>query len=193
MENEDKASGGKAQDKNELLRRILRQMQGNLKTALDLLEDGAPASRIVPLLTMPEPKTPAGGRTVEGSFDGQRMVGDDGETYPVPQNYASKSKLVSGDRLKLIITSSGNFIFKQVGPTERDRQIGTLAMDPATRQYVVTVGDKRWKVLTASVTYFRGEPGEETVILIPKDRPSAWAAVENIVHKTVGLANRGEK
>jgi hypothetical protein len=43
------------------------------------------------------------GKVVEGVFDGQNMVGSDGKTYPVPANYASKSKLVQGDILKLTI------------------------------------------------------------------------------------------
>ena len=37
------------------------------------------------------------GKVIEGVFDGQIMVGPDGKTYPVPANYASKSKLVEGD------------------------------------------------------------------------------------------------
>jgi hypothetical protein len=40
------------------------------------------------------------GKIIEGVFDGQNMVGSDGKTYPVPANYASKSKLVQGDILK---------------------------------------------------------------------------------------------
>lgn len=31
---------------------------------------------------------------VEGVFTGESMLGSDGNTYPVPQNYASKSLLV---------------------------------------------------------------------------------------------------
>ena len=39
----------------------------------------------------------AEGNVVEGTFDGQIMIGIDGKQYPVPANYASKSKLVEGD------------------------------------------------------------------------------------------------
>ena len=45
-------------------------------------------------------KDKALGKIIEGVFDGQNMVGSDGKTYPVPANYASKSKLVQGDILK---------------------------------------------------------------------------------------------
>ena len=34
----------------------------------------------------------------------QIMIGPDGKNYPVPANYASKSKLIEGDILKLTIT-----------------------------------------------------------------------------------------
>ena len=47
---------------------------------------------------------------MEGVFDGQNMMGPDGKKYPVPANYASKSKLVEGDVLKLTISDDGSFI-----------------------------------------------------------------------------------
>ena len=42
---------------------------------------------------------------------------------------------------------------------------------------------KKWKILPASVTYFKGDVGDEVVILVPKEAMSKWAAVENIVKK----------
>ncbi len=176
------------QNQADLLRKILKQAQANIKAALDLLEDGTAATRIAPLLnfTIPTLSTPsAGSRVVEGIFDGQKMIGENGQIFVVPANYASKSKLVSGDGLKLIITQSGNFIFKQIGPVERERLIGELAIDPVTRQFVVKVNGRDWKVLTASVTYFKGEAGDEAVILTPRTGNTSWAAVENIVKKTI--------
>ena len=59
------------------------------------------------------------GKVIEGVFDGQNMVGSDGKTYPVPANYASKSKLVQGDILKLTIAEDGAFLYKQIGPIPR--------------------------------------------------------------------------
>src|SRR5665213_1682775 len=54
------------------------------------------------------------GKVIEGVFDGQNMVGSDAKTYPVPANYASKSKLVQGDILKLTIADDGAFMYKQI-------------------------------------------------------------------------------
>ncbi|MBI2482614.1 hypothetical protein HYV74_00365 [Candidatus Uhrbacteria bacterium] len=145
-------------------------------------------------------------RVIEGVFDGQNMVGPDGKQYSVPANYASKSKLVEGDILKLRITSRGAFVYKQIGPIARDRRIGALERDDVTGEYVVLVPDvegdlsaltraivakgdlppvsyKRYRTLRASVSFYRGAPGDEVVILVPKDAPSTWAAVENVIKR----------
>jgi hypothetical protein len=122
------------------------------------------------------------GRVIEGVFDGENMVGPDGKIYSVPANYASKSKLVEGDIMKLTITSAGTFIYKQIGPIERARIVGKLEKSPDGNHAVVFEG-KRWRILTASVTYFKGQPGDEVIILVPKAGESNWAAVENIIRK----------
>jgi hypothetical protein len=43
-------------------------------------------------------------------------------------------------------------------------------------------------VLLASITYFKGEPGDEVVVLVPKEKETKWAAVENIIKKADGTA-----
>lgn len=125
----------------------------------------------------------SGEKIIEGVFEGQNMIGPDGKVYSVPANYASKSKLVEGDILKLTILTDGSFIFKQIGPVERDRLVGQLIFNETKSQYYVILGEQKWKVLTASVTYYKGEAGDEVVILAPKDCKSRWAAVENIIKK----------
>ena len=119
-------------------------------------------------------------RTIEGVFDGENMIGPDGKQYSVPANYASKSKLVEGDILKLTITGNGTFVYKQIGPIERARVVGVLERSVAG-EYLALADGKRWRLLTASVTYYKGESGDEVVILVPKNGESKWAAVENIV------------
>jgi hypothetical protein len=119
-------------------------------------------------------------KTIEGVFDGQAMVGADGVRYAVPENYASKSKLVEGDMLKLMVKRDGNYIFKQIGPVERRRLTGTLGLDPSTQEPIVQVGEAVYKVLAASVSYHKGIPGDEVVILVPRGGESVWAAVERL-------------
>lgn len=117
------------------------------------------------------------GKIVEGVFDGQKMAGPDGKEYPVPANYASKSKLVEGDILKLTITDDGSFIYKQIQPTERKLIIGTLVQHDGA--YYVEANGHEYRILLASVTYFRVNVGDQVTIIIPADNPEAiWAAVE---------------
>jgi len=122
-----------------------------------------------------------GSRIVEGSFDGQIMLGTDGKQYPVPANYASKSKLVHGDMLKLTITSDGSFIYKQIGPVERKTLIGVVHQDSNENYFVIADG-KPHKVLLASITYFKAEPGDEVALVVPRDIESDWGAIENVIH-----------
>ncbi|MGA3150166.1 MAG: hypothetical protein ABSD10_00905 [Candidatus Saccharimonadales bacterium] len=118
------------------------------------------------------------GKIVEGVFDGQNMVGSDGKTYPVPANYASKSKLVQGDILKLTIAEDGAFMYKQIGPIPRKQLVGVLNQKDG--HYFVDVGDKQYRVLLASVTYFKAKPGDQVSVNIPEDDSvdAEWAALE---------------
>lgn len=124
-----------------------------------------------------------GEKIIEGVFNGEKMVDSEGKEYGVPANYASKSKLVEGDMMKLTITSNGSFIYKQIGPVERRRVTGELIKDADTEQYSVLVDGTTHKVLTASITFFKGRPGDEVVLVLPKESDSAWGAVENIIKK----------
>ena len=120
-------------------------------------------------------------KVLEGVFDGQNMIGSDGQQSDVPANYASKSKLVEGDILKLTVNNLGAFVYKQIRPIERKRVVGLLEQDPQNLQFYAVADNKKWRLLTASVTYYKGEDGDEVVFLIPRDTVSRWAAVENII------------
>jgi hypothetical protein len=117
------------------------------------------------------------GKVIEGVFDGQNMVGSDGKTYPVPANYASKSKLVQGDILKLTVAEDGAFLYKQIGPIPRKQVVGTLKLENG--HYFVDVNGKEYRVLLASVTYFKAKPGDQVSVNLPEDDSTAeWAALE---------------
>jgi hypothetical protein len=122
------------------------------------------------------------GKIVEGIFDGQIMIGHDGKQYPVPANYASKSKLVEGDMLKLTITDDGNFIYKQIGPVERKRFIG-LVREDESGNFAIEAEEKLYKVLLASVTYYKAQPGDEVTIIVPRSGEPVWCSIENVTKK----------
>lgn len=123
-----------------------------------------------------------GGKVIEGVFDGQNMLGPEGKQYPVPANYASKSKLVAGDVLKLTIAEDGSFIYKQIGPVERRKILGIVMQDERGDYKVIGEG-KAYKVLLASLTYFKAEAGDEITIVVPQDQETDWAAVEHVIKK----------
>jgi len=158
------------------LRSLISEAETNLSAAKELLVsilgDGdtitAPRETVI---SGPE------GKVIEGIFDGQIMIGPDGKNYPVPANYASKSKLVEGDILKLTITDDGKFMYKQIGPVERRTVIGTLTHHDD--KYFVEVNGREYQILYASVTYFRLHKGSQVSVTIPATNDEAsWAAVE---------------
>lgn len=180
--------------KIKIIRKALKSIEQNITNIIRLLdeEEGASATNakditrsVAPLLHDEELSgvKAVDGRVIEGVFNGKEMVGSDGKSYAVPPNYASKSKLVEGDLLKLTITPKGSFIYKQIGPIERSRVVATLGFDPTNGEYYAATDDRKWNVLKASVTYFKGDPGDEVVVLVPKSAPSRWAAVENIIRQ----------
>jgi len=170
---------------------LLRQTHETLGHVLDLMSGSdakMDATRIAELMVTKRQmgrtlEDLSGSRVLEGVFDGNAMIGSDGKHYSVPPNYASKSRLVEGDVLKLTIRPDGTFIFKQIGPIERKRVVGCLAFDASNGSHVVVCGTATFKVLPASVSYFRGDVGDDVVCLVPKSGTSVWAAVENIMKK----------
>ena len=157
------------------LRSLIQEAETNLAAAKELLisiigDDG----QVVTPKTSTEDVT---GKVVEGVFDGQTMLGPDGKNYPIPANYASKSKLVEGDILKLTIADDGSFIYKQIGPVARKQVIGTLVQHDGV--YYVEANGREYRILHASVTFFRINIGDQVTIIVPEDNPDAtWAAVE---------------
>lgn len=157
------------------LRSLIQEAETNLAAAKELLISiiGDDGQAITPRNSQED----VSGKVIEGVFDGQVMVGPDGKNYPVPANYASKSKLVEGDILKLTIADDGGFIYKQIGPTPRKQIIGTLGQHDGA--YYVEANGHEYRILLASVTYFHIAVGDQVTIIVPEDNPDAtWAAVE---------------
>jgi hypothetical protein len=155
------------------LRALIQEAETNLAAANELLISlVGDDERVAPVA-----KEENLGKVVEGVFDGQNMVGSDGKTYPVPANYASKSKLVQGDILKLTVAEDGAFLYKQIGPIPRKQVVGALKLENG--HYFVEVNGKDFRVLLASVTYFKAKPGDQVSVNLPEDDSAAeWAALE---------------
>ena len=190
--NQNSESINISKSKYQLIKKILQNIHDNLGKVIEILEQSPEEvdnmeevlAGVSQTLKEAEKDLEVMGeeRVIEGVFDGVKMIAQDGQEYTIPANYASKSKLVEGDILKLTIAKNGDFLYKQIGPVERKRVVGELIMDDKGNFFVVAK-KKKWQVLPASVTYFKGSLGDEVVILVPKDSISKWAAVENIVKK----------
>lgn len=155
------------------LRSLIAEAETSLAAAKELLVSLVGDDPVVAAAVRDEPL----GKIIEGVFDGQNMVGSDGKTYPVPANYASKSKLVQGDILKLTIADDGAFLYKQIGPIPRKQVVGVLKLENG--HYYVTIDDRDFRVLLASVTYFKAKPGDQVSVNLPEDDSQAeWAALE---------------
>ena len=172
------------QEKIESLRGIIEEAEKSLYSAramLMRLGGGAPNTSKKTYGASPN------GKIVEGIFDGQIMIGNDGKQYPVPANYASKSKLVEGDMLKLTITDDGSFIYKQIGPVERKRLIGIVREDESG-SFIVEADNHSYKILLASATYYKAQPGDEVTVVIPKSGDPTWGSIENVTKKAFEIS-----
>lgn len=179
------SQGGSEMDQIEALRKIIAEAE---KTITATKQQLAQIQGSKNFETREEKRNDDTGNVVYGVFDGQIMVGEDGKQYPVPSNYASKSKLVENDMLKLTITPTGNFIYKQVGPVERKYLIGIVEKDERGN-YLINSEGKRYKTLLAAATYFKVEAGDEVTLVIPRDKESVWCAIENVLRKANDVSN----
>lgn len=193
IDGEIEAEAPTDKQKLELAVRILKRAMETIQRVVDLLDTGDVLKGREALVKALSDKSQdehtldqlQADHIIEGVFDGEKMVGPDGQSYQVPVNYASKSRLVEGDILKLVIRQDGAFVYKQIGPIERKRMQARLAWDASSSSYVAIDKDneKVWKVLNASVSYFKGQEGDTVLLLVPKTAPSVWAAVENVIRK----------
>ncbi|QQR55385.1 hypothetical protein IPG41_02415 [Candidatus Peregrinibacteria bacterium] len=167
--------------------RLIHAAEASLKSARELLGEISPETVTnEPRLQVSDAKSYDAGESqiVEGTFDGQGMIGPNDKNYPVPANYASKSKLVEGDRLKLTILPNGTFLYKQIAPIDREFLRGTLNREDG--QYKVVANGKSYRVLLASVTYYKGNVGDEVTLIVPKNRESAWGTLEAVLPQSEG-------
>ncbi|MFA5829567.1 MAG: hypothetical protein WC843_03670 [Candidatus Gracilibacteria bacterium] len=174
-----------------LLKEMLDSAESNLRSAKQILAEMTTSNGKSQYASMAEKigsMSSEERHVIEGIFDGQNMIGPDKKTYSVPANYASKSKLIPGDVLKLTIMDDGSFVYKQIGPVDRKKIVGTLTYEDG--QYRVIAQSKVYKVLLASVTYFKAEVGDKVTLVVPELEDSDWGALENVLPKSDELSDK---
>lgn len=113
---------------------------------------------------------------IDGVFDGKQMVADDGTLYPVPENYASKSKLVEGDLLQRAATPDGRAYFKQMSRVARATINARLERIDTESGIASGSNGKTYSLLHAPLRFFRVTPGDMLTLEVPADG-GCWAAV----------------
>ena len=169
------------------IRDFIDTAEKSLKNAKKLLkeileEENIDLSADLPLDTKGLSKYDSGeSKIVEGVFTGEEMLGADNNKYPIPVNYSSKSKLVQGDKMKLTIDGSGKMLYKQIKQIERENKTGLLTQDKG--KYQVVADGVAYDVLTAAVTHFKAEIGDNVTVLIPAGKEATFWAIEAVMPK----------
>ena len=120
-------------------------------------------------------------KIIEWVFTWEEMLWSDGNKYPIPVNYASKSKMVQWDKLKLTIDSLWKMTYKQIAPIEREIRSGLITKDKGKFQVVCD-----WDVydlLTAAVTHSKAEIWDTISVLLPKGKQASFAAIDAVLPK----------
>ena len=109
------------------------------------------------------------------------MLGSDGNIYPVPQNYASKSLLVQVSKLKAIINPIGKIVYKIIGEIPFETKVGIITKNG--EKYEIATDDKVYHVLLAAITFHKCSVGDTVSIRIPEGKDATYAVIESIIPK----------
>src|SRR3989304_2450203 len=119
-----------------------------------------------------------------GKYDGMFMVTEAGKKYPVPDNYSAKTKLVYGDKLKMVEGPEGRR-FKLLEEMEREEQEAQLAVKDG--HFEALSKDSSFRLIQGGVRYWSGEEGDKLKILLPKgQRNVPFAGLVEIIGRKPG-------
>lgn len=116
---------------------------------------------------------------VEGTFDGEALVTEDGKKKVVPPNYAAKSRLVFGDKLKLFKDGDRD-VYKQIDRPERKKIEGILTKKEGKWYLLSDSGS--YKISDVSAQFNDAQLNDEAEAFIPADNlKSPFAALDRII------------
>ncbi len=118
---------------------------------------------------------------VEWVFTWEWMLGTDGNMYPVPQNYASKSLLVQGSKLKAIIEKSGRIKYKIISEIPYTSLLWVITKNG--EKYQISTEHKSYNVLVAAITFHKCTIGDTVTIRVPEWKEATYAVIEAIIPK----------
>lgn len=118
---------------------------------------------------------------IEWVFTGEWMLGTDGNTYPVPQNYASKSLLVQWSKLKATIEESGRIKYKIISEIPYESLVWVITK--IGDKYQISTENKSYNVLVAAITFHKCSIGDTVTIRVPEWKEATYAVIETIIPK----------
>ena len=158
----------------ELIRQALGAAESSIKLAKQLLNDLVDSGVIAKPKAVELPG-------IAGIFDGENMASENGQTFPVPANYASKSMLVVGDSLKLVDEGKEKR-FKQIEHVKRHKTTGILTKKDGKWKVVTPEGS--YKVLPSAVAHFGADVGNEVTLHLPANNLTVpYGAIESVKGK----------
>lgn len=119
---------------------------------------------------------------IDGIFDGSHMVDASGKKYEVNANYATKSLLVHGDKLRAY-DENGKYWFKQVDKTPREKISGMLTQKAGV--WHVVTADGSYKVSQNAVEFLNLKVNDDVDVFIPKNNKKAPFATLDFVKKHI--------
>lgn len=108
------------------------------------------------------------------------MLVDKWPSYPVPYNYASKSKLIPWDTLKLTVYEDWSMVYKLIKSAPRKSIKGIL--HKKDNQYLALWSDNNnYSLNSAAVTFHKGQCGDEVCLVINETWVYNYAALELVL------------
>ncbi len=120
-------------------------------------------------------------KIVEWVFTGESMLWADGNTYPMPQNYASKSLLVQGSKVKASISPNGNIKYKIISEIPFTTTLGIVTKNGD--KYQINTDSKTYNVLVAAITFHKCQIWDTVSIRIPEWKDATYAVIEAVLPK----------
>lgn len=177
----DDSNGGAKTENNAMiqaLRQTIELAEQQLKKAKSILHHISPQDMPETAIKKPEAKSHD---SVAGVFDGFHMIGEDKKKYPVPLNYASKTKLIPGDQLKLTIMTDGGLIYKVLKLAERKHMKAVLSKNHEGKYVAMTSDGHTYFLNQAAVTFYKWFSGDDLFIIVNADDSGTFAAIEAII------------
>ena len=118
-------------------------------------------------------------KIIEWVFTGDSMLGSDGYIYPVPANYASKSLIVQGSKLKATIDPNGKIIYKII--EEIPYEVKKWFITKNGERYQITTDDRSYNVLLAAVTFHKANIWDQVSIRVPDGKTATFAVIDAVI------------